>query len=152
MWSSFLYLIARSFHTIQREEVLQREPREKVSPLCICLILPAPLCVRSVCPIVRSLVRSLAPAPLITRPLPPIPPFPLTCLFLPTSPHPINLPPALLRPSDTSARLSAHPTTSARRSDRPTASAHPSTSAHSDTPAHSLVSLQPSACPSVFVC
>ena len=137
--SSFLYLIARSFHTIQ-EEVLQQEPREKVLPLCICLLLPAPLCICSVCPIVRSLVRSLAPTPLITQPLPPIPPFPLTCLFLPTSPRPINLPPAPLHPSDTSDCLSTHLTTSACCSDCPTAPAHPSTSAHSDTPAHSLVS------------
>ena len=110
-----------------------------------------PLCVCSACPIVRSLVRSLAPAPPIIRPLPPIPPFPLTCLFLPNSPHPINLPPALLCPSDTSARLSAPLTTSAHRSDHPTTSVHPSTSAHSDTPAHSSVSLQPSAHSSAFM-
>ena len=159
MRSSFLYLIACSFCTIRRG--LQQEPREyyreKVSPLCYCLPLcvcplPTSLCIHSAGPIIHLLARLLVLAPPITQPLPPIPPFPLTCLFLPASPHPINLPLAPLYPSNTSTRLSAHLTTSTCHSDHLTASAHPSTSAHSNTPAHSLASPQPSAHPSTFVC
>ena len=145
MQSSFLYLIVVSAQYREEEKrSLQQEQREhyreKVWPLCyylhlcICPHLPMSLCICSSCLIVCSLAQLLPLTPLITQLLPPIPPFPLTCPFLLTTPCPTILPLTPLHLSDTSAHLSACLTTSAHPSDRLTAPAHLSTSAHSYTP------------------